>query len=200
MEKNPKTKVFKRKLAKWSRLVHIYLSMFGLLIILFFAVTGFTLNHSDWFGWEEPQVRTIEGTILADYFDPINKLLIVEQIRSELHVHGAMASFEVEEDVIWVAFKHPGGFANVEIDQVTHHAIATIESSGPIAVINDLHMGRDSGVAWSWVIDVSAILMAVISVTGFVILLTMPKRRVSGLIVAAVGLTIAIVVYWVWVP
>src|SRR3954468_1125799 len=37
------------------RWLHIYLSMFGLAVVLFFSVTGLTLNHPDWFG--EPERR-----------------------------------------------------------------------------------------------------------------------------------------------
>ena len=39
-----------------------------------------------------------------------------------------------------------------------------------MAVINDLHKGRDTGPAWAAVIDVSAGLMVVISLTGLVLL------------------------------
>ena len=31
------------------RWIHIYLSMFGLAAVLFFGVTGLTLNHPEWF-------------------------------------------------------------------------------------------------------------------------------------------------------
>ena len=31
------------------RWLHIYLSMFSLAVVLFFSVTGITLNHPDWF-------------------------------------------------------------------------------------------------------------------------------------------------------
>lgn len=37
-----------RWLAKWSRWLHIYLSMDSLGAIFFFSRTGFTLNHPDW--------------------------------------------------------------------------------------------------------------------------------------------------------
>ena len=37
------------------RWLHIHLSMFGLAVVLFFSVTGLTLNHPDWFG--EPERR-----------------------------------------------------------------------------------------------------------------------------------------------
>src|SRR4051812_8291779 len=39
-----------------TRWLHIYLSMFGLAAVLFFSVTGLTLNHPDWFGETERRV------------------------------------------------------------------------------------------------------------------------------------------------
>jgi FAD:protein FMN transferase len=41
--------LWKRKLTSVSRWLHIYLSMVSFTIVLFFAATGFTLNHQDWF-------------------------------------------------------------------------------------------------------------------------------------------------------
>ena len=37
------------RFAAFARWLHIYLSMFGLAAVLFFSVTGLTLNHPDWF-------------------------------------------------------------------------------------------------------------------------------------------------------
>ena len=50
---SPRRPAVRRRLgirfAAWSRWLHIYLSMFGLAAVLFFSVTGLTLNHPDWF-------------------------------------------------------------------------------------------------------------------------------------------------------
>ena len=43
----------KQQLAVWSRWLHIYLSMVSFAVVFFFAVTGITLNHLDWFGGKE---------------------------------------------------------------------------------------------------------------------------------------------------
>src|SRR5438270_7489576 len=49
---------FNIRFAKLFRWLHIYLSMFGLAAVLFFSVTGITLNHPDWFfGGSERQVQ-----------------------------------------------------------------------------------------------------------------------------------------------
>ena len=56
---------FRLLFKKWSRLIHIYLSMLGLLVILFFSITGIMLNHEEWFGFAEPRIRKTEGTLPA---------------------------------------------------------------------------------------------------------------------------------------
>src|SRR3954451_1917577 len=49
------------RLAAWMRWLHIYLSMFGLAAVLFFSVTGITLNHPDWFFGESGRRVKSEG-------------------------------------------------------------------------------------------------------------------------------------------
>jgi hypothetical protein len=68
------------------------------------------------------------------------------------------------------------------------------------AVLDDLHKGRDSGVAWAWVIDVSAVLMAVSAVSGLWLVLYVRRRRSPGLVVTLVGTLVLLAVVWMWVP
>ena len=54
---------------------------------------------------------------------------------------------------------------------------------GFFAVLNDLHKGRDTGSAWARVIDLSAVLMTLVSLTGAVADLFPAKEaafRVAG--------------------
>ena len=55
----------KTQFFKWTRTLHIHVSMFAMMIVLFFALTGFTLNHPDWFSSDEPHVRSFEGKIAS---------------------------------------------------------------------------------------------------------------------------------------
>ena len=41
--------------------LHIYVSMFGLAAVLFFSVTGITLNHPDWFFGDAERQDTGRG-------------------------------------------------------------------------------------------------------------------------------------------
>ncbi len=63
---------------------------------------------------------------------------------------------------------------------------------GLIAVINDLHKGRDTGKAWSGIIDVSAILMVLVSLSGLVLIFFLQKKLRSGLIALLIGTALCI--------
>ena len=53
---------------------------------------------------------------------------------------------------------------------------------------------------WSAVIDLSAGLMTLISLTGLVLLFYLKLRRVTGVVVALAGTVVLIVIYRFWVP
>ena len=55
---------FHRWLLKTARTIHVYVTLLGLALILFFAITGFMLNHIEWFEFE--QVRTVSRSLRTD--------------------------------------------------------------------------------------------------------------------------------------
>ena len=66
--------------------------------------------------------------------------------------------------------------------------------------MNDLHKGRDSGSAWSKVIDASAILMTIVALSGIILVCFIKRRRLSGLIIAVIGMLLCYAVYKIFVP
>jgi hypothetical protein len=192
--------VWKRKLAAWSRWLHVYLSMVSFAILFFFAVTGLTLNHQQWFAKQQKTVQ-YKGALDPKSLRPeVDKLAVVEFLRSHHHIASAVSEFRVDNGQCSVSFKGPGYTADVFIDRETGAYDVTESKMGLAAVLNDLHKGRDSGRAWSWIIDVSAVFMTLVSASGIVLLLFLQKRRYSGLMAGVVGAILCAVVYAVWVP
>lgn len=194
----------RRKTAIVSRWLHIYLSMVSFAIVLFFAVTGLTLNHTEWFGNTEKTTRTT-GEMAHEWLRPANgaepaKLEIVERLRSANKLHGAVSDFRVDDTQITVSFKAPGYMADTSIDRDTNRYDVIEVHNGFVAVINDLHKGRDAGKAWSLLIDASAILLTLVSLSGLLLLFFVYKRRTSGLILAAIGGLVCYLVYLRFVP
>ena len=188
------------KLARTIRWLHIYISMLGLAIVLFFSVTGITLNHPGWFEGDVERRREFEGSMDPSWLgtgagDGVARLEIVERLRGSHGIKGALAEFRVEEGECVVVFKGPGYAADALIDRSTGHYTMAETSHGLVAVLNDLHKGRDAGPTWSLVIDVSAVLMTVISLSGLLLICYLKLRRKPGLVTAIVGTLIALALY-----
>ncbi|HMH32295.1 MAG TPA: PepSY-associated TM helix domain-containing protein [Puia sp.] len=194
---------WRRRIAMISRWLHIYLSMVSFAIVFFFAVTGLTLNHADKFGDQLHSVQE-HGKLPLNWVNTpdtsrIAKLEIVEYLRKINGIRAALTDFRIDDSQIGVSFKGPGYAADAFINRETGGYDITKTSAGFIGLINDLHKGRDTGSAWSVFIDVSAILMTLVSLTGMLLMLFIKRKRVGGMIVAVLGLLLAYLVYAIWI-
>jgi hypothetical protein len=190
---------WRRKTIILSRWLHIYLSMCSFAILFFFAITGFTLNHQDWFAKQERTVQT-RGAIDAKYLgQDVAKLEIVEFFR-KTGVRGSVTDFRIEDSDLSVDFKGPGYEADVLIDRATGRYELTESRMGLVGALNDLHKGRDSGTAWARIIDASAVLMTLVSLTGMLLMFFLQKKRFSGFLAAAAGGLLCYLAYLAFVP
>ncbi|HJZ99298.1 MAG TPA: PepSY-associated TM helix domain-containing protein [Candidatus Solibacter sp.] len=190
----------KHLVVRWARWLHIYLSMVSFAILFFFAVTGLTLNHQQWFAG---QARTAQfkGQVEAAWLrGNVAKLEIVEYLRSHHKISAAVNEFRVDDAQASISFKGPGYEATAFIDRASGAYDVTETKMGLAGIMNDLHKGRDSGKVWGWLIDASAVFMTFVSASGIVLLLFLQKRRYSGLMAGVAGVVLCTTVYLVWVP
>jgi hypothetical protein len=193
---------WKRRFAHLARWLHTYLSMLSFALLLFFAATGLTLNHAEWFESQRNTAR-YQGTMdLAWVKTPDPKVVAQEQIVAYLRrahgIQGAVSDFHVEESQCEVLFKGPGYEADASIDRGTGKYDLTVSRFGVVAVLNDLHKGRDTGSKWSAVIDFSAVLMTLVSLTGLTLIFFLNKRRLLGLLIALFGALLCYLAYAMW--
>lgn len=191
---------WKRKLAPAARWLHIYLSMATFAILLFFAVTGLTLNHTEWFADQQKTVQSMGALDRGWIAAGPDKLRIVEHLRATHGVRGAMTDFRVEDTQISVSFKGPGYTADIFIKRPLGTYDITETRMGTVAVWNDLHKGRDSGPVWSLLIDGSAIFMILVSITGLVLVFFLQKKLASGMATLAAGAAVCYLIYRVAAP
>lgn len=192
--------MLKRDIATWTRWIHIYLSMFSFATLLFFAVTGITLNHPDWLGGQ-PRIESISGKLNSTWVSAtdtnrIAKMEIVEHFRNSYKIKSRLKDYRIEEDEYVISFKGPGYVADAFIDRSTGEYELTITKSGALAIFNDLHKGRDTGSVWVMIIDISAILMIFVSLTGFLMIFFLKKKRLSGLLLSLFGALLIIIFYY----
>ncbi len=169
-------------LARW---LHLYLSVISFVLVLFFAVTGLTLNHADWFD-DATRTTELKGRINRAWIagtdtNMVNKLALVEYLRSTHQLKGSVSEFRMDDRQVSLSFRGPGYSADAFVDRSAGTYQLTETRMGFVAVVNDLHKGRDTGQGWAWVIDIAAVFMTLVSLTGLALLLVLKKRRISGL-------------------
>lgn len=198
-------RTWKQSSAVVVRWLHLYVSMISFGVVLFFSLTGLTLNHPTWFGANREVVVERHGQLDKTWLnntsgEGVAKLEIVEHLRAVEHVRGATKEFSIDDFQCVVAFRAPGYSADAFIDRETGTYQVVQSFFGMIALLNDLHKGRDSGLGWSWVIDLSAVFLIVVSFTGFCLLLYIRRRRLSGIVVTILGVVIVVALYLGLVP
>jgi hypothetical protein len=200
-----KAKTPKKEVAKLSRWLHIYLSMVSFAIVLFFSVTGLTLNHPSWLGGDKQVNLKNNGQLNVKWVNnpdtnKIAKLEIVEFLRKTHQVKGAVSEFRIDESEITVTLKGPAYSCDAFIDRESGSYEVSEIKMGVVAVMNDLHKGRDSGSGWSWIIDISAVFLILVSLSGLILLCFIKKKRLAGFITAIIGMIICYLIYVIFVP
>ena len=189
----------KQATARWVRWIHVYTSMISLLVVLFFGLTGITLNHPNWTFGASATKDTHTGTLPAGWYDSgtVDFLNVSEYVRNNYDVKGAVADYTSSSTAGSISFKAPGYAADLLFDVPSGAFTLTIEQQGFVAVMNDIHKGRDTDASWGWVIDVSGGFLVVVAVTGLGIQIFQKKRRRSSLIIAGVATVVTLVLIYI---
>lgn len=165
--------------------------------MLLFAVTGFTLNHAARIE-ATPDITSLE-------------LEVPEALLQQVHAHAAKPGLpepmalwlerqldislvrreaEWNDGELYIALPRPGGDAWISLDLESGELLYEDTDRGWLAYFNDLHKGRHSGVAWSWFIDVFAIVCVVFSLTGLLLLVRQAGNRPATWPSVALGLVV----------
>lgn len=180
----------------FSRLIHVYVSMALLTLLLFFSVTGITLNHPEWFSESQADVEEKELVIDAALIEktPLSLQQIVavsEKIEQALSISLKNAVIESTKDELFFSIKKAGKNTAITIDLASGELFFEGTDYGWWALFNDLHKGRNTSVFWGWIMDITSALCIVFAVSGFI--LAMPQRRFNRTLSVSLGVTVAII-------
>ncbi len=193
----------------WSRHLrqwHWISSALCLAFMLLFAVTGFTLNHPTLFE-AEPKSVVRESEISQDLSDQLAEVEDVSVLPAELAsalqdetgVNAAGRTAVVEYGEMTIDLARPGVDAYLAIDLEGQFASYESIDRGVIATLNDLHKGRDAGVVWGLLIDLSAFVIILFSLTGFGLLWLQARGRAITWPLTGLGLIIPVIAYVLFV-
>lgn len=187
--------------AWWARWLHFYVSAVGFAGILFFGVTGFTLNHADVCESGEPVVRELEGVLeparlaAGSPASAVDKLAVAERLRADHGLRGEVRDFQIDEAECTVIFVGPAYSADAFIDRATGRYRLQESRKSSVALFDDLHKGRYSGPVWSVLIDVFAAVTTLSAATGLWLLCYVRRRRLAGTAAVVVGAAALYAVY-----
>ena len=168
-----------KTLLRW----HWISSALCLIGMLGFAITGFTLNHATDIE-AQPVLTRWQATLPAPVLAAVQTArpaqaggsapvpATLRQWVAESHglrlAAGLAPEWSAEE--LYVAMPRPGGDAWLRVDLASGEAEFEDSDRGVLALLNDLHKGRNTGAVWRAFLDVFAAGCLVFCITGLLIL------------------------------
>ncbi|MCX7600840.1 MAG: PepSY-associated TM helix domain-containing protein [Meiothermus sp.] len=171
------------------RWLHLYASMISLLVVLFFAATGITLNHPEWVLGTAQTTHTYSGTLPQNWQrdGQVDWLQTAEALRAAHSLKGRISDTRADDQEASISFRAPAYAADAFINRADGSYTLKVVAQGPVAVLNDLHRGRDAGRAWAWLIDLSGGFLLLVALTGFGLSLFFRKTRAAAITTALGG-------------
>lgn len=173
-----------------------------LVAMLLFAATGITLNHAGQIE-AQPQVSTrqaqLPSALLAQLAASVHRdkdaapLFLQNWLERYMAISVAQQSGEWSSDELYIALPRPGGDAWLRIDLSNGKVEYEKTERGWVSYFNDLHKGRNTGVAWNWFIDIFALACLVFCVTGLFLLQLHARQRPLTWPLVGLGLVIPLV-------
>jgi uncharacterized protein len=196
----------RRQLYRTTHLWHWISAAVCFAALALFTITGITLNHANSIG-AQPIVTSgiakLPQNLLAELLkqsdaaepNPTNFIGWAEDA-FDLSLRGATAEWSDEE--LYLSAPGPGRDAWVSIDRASGAAKYETTDRGWVAYFNDLHKGRNTGIAWTIFIDVVAVAVLFFSLTGLVLLWIQAGRRTSTwpLVGGGIATVVALMIFF----
>jgi len=204
--RSPRAKAF------WTKqfyLWHWVSSALALVGMLFFAVTGSTLNHAGQIS-AKPRITEKRLVLPPELISAIQagpkketRQVLPDAVSAWLDnqfsvtVGARLAQWSADE--VHLDLPRPGGDAWLNLDRETGEATYEVTSRGFISYLNDLHKGRHTGFAWFLFLDVFSVACVVFCLTGLALLWVHSRRRPMTWPVVIAGLLLPVLVLIVFV-
>lgn len=193
-------KPFRGAVSRQLRLWHWVSSALCLGGLLFFTVTGITLNHASDIE-AAPSIEEKRLTVPPGHLDALRAAAsakaatlpepLAEWLEGQLGAAVAGKTIEWSPGEAYIALPRPGGDAWVAIGTRLGEVTFESASRGPVSYLNDLHKGRNTGPAWRFVIDGFAVACLVFAVTGLLLLHLHAATRPSTWPLVGIGVLLS---------
>ena len=199
-QSKPKKAYRRTDFYRQARSIHAWLSAFAFLVLMFFSLTGLTLNHPEWFA-AKPDAQEMSLQLSAAQLaevraldNPIDRLLQI--VGTEHTVIGRLKSTELLDDEVMIRLTSPTGSTDISLLLDSGEVSVSTEKATTLSVLNDLHRGKEVGALWRWLIDISAVIVLLLSVAGYVLFFSLRARKVTSLWLTASSAALILVLGW----
>ena len=183
---------------------HGYLSALAFLALMFFSFTGIVLNHPDWLP-QEPDGLRVSAMLPLPALQAAQKsadpgaalgLLAAEH----LPLRGAYSSGDIDGGEAFLRFAGVRGSSDLIIELSTGAVRGEVRQPDALTMLNDLHRGKSAGAAWRWIIDITGMLLLVLSLLGYILFFTLRFRLKVALALTAVSVAGMVGAFFAFVP
>lgn len=194
-----------KRRAYWLKTLHQWhwiSSALCLLGMLLFAITGLTLNNASHIESKavvtSRQAHLPEAVLKQLTAPPKQKKAplpapVAQWLDDTFDAGAAGKTAEWSADEIYLSLPRAGGDAWLSIDLGSGDVEYERTDRGWVSYLNDLHKGRNTGLAWSWFLDIFAIACLVFSLTGLVLLKMHAGNRGATWPMVGLGVVIPVV-------
>ena len=188
-------------LNRWVRWLHIYSAAPVFLLMVFFALTGVFLNHTDWdLGSTEQTSQTFDlpESLLAldwDSESTATALSVLSWLDQQHGIHGVDLEirWEPAEQLLLLHLDGPQGSYAVEVYPEDEVADVFVRDLPFLEMLNNLHRGKHVTGFWRWLSDMAGIGMLIFCVSGFWLLVINRLQRSTSLSWVSLGTLVTII-------
>ena len=194
-----------KRRAYWLKTLHQWhwiSSALCLLGMLLFAITGLTLNNASHIESKavvtSRQAHLPEAVLKQLTAPPKQKKAplpppVAQWLDDTFDAGAAGKTAEWSADEVYLSLPRAGGDAWLSIDLASGDVEYERTDRGWVSYLNDLHKGRNTGLAWSWFLDIFAVACLVFSLTGLVLLKMHAGNRGATWPMVGLGVVIPVV-------
>lgn len=194
-----------KRRAYWLKTLHQWhwiSSALCLLGMLLFAITGLTLNNASHIESKavvtSRQAHLPEAVLKQLTAPPKQKKAplpppVAQWLDDTFDAGAAGKAAEWSAEEVYLSLPRAGGDAWLSIDLASGDVEYERTDRGWVSYLNDLHKGRNTGLAWSWFLDIFAVACLVFSLTGLVLLKMHAGNRVATWPMVGLGVVIPVV-------
>jgi hypothetical protein len=193
-----------RQLRQW----HWISAAVCLIGMLVFAATGITLNHAAKIE-SKPVTETVTQILPPELLGQLKSLAsagnaalpagVTDWLAQHTPARVAGRTPEWSAQEVYVALPRPGGDAWLSIDLTSGEARYERTDRGWVSYLNDLHKGRNTGLAWSLFLDAFAVACVVFCATGLVLLQLLSHARPSTWPLVGLGFAVPAMIAMFWI-